>query len=74
MLNEKTVTLKMKRIDLCKLQTACLSLKFDFERAAIKAETEDAKRIAEGSANMWSDLHEILRAQLEDFDAKHENE
>lgn len=74
MLNEKTVTVKMKKIDLCKLMIACTHLQFDFVDDASKAKTEDAKRIAEGSAKMWSDLHEMLKKQLADFDEKHKDE
>lgn len=53
MLNEKTVTLKMRRIDLCDLMLAVSAV----------SNSSDAKK--------WDDLHELLKRQLEAFDAKH---
>ena len=74
MLNEKTVTVKMKRIDLCKLMAACTHIKFDFVNDASNAKTEVAKGIAERSAKMWTSLHDMLKKQLEDFDENHKDE
>lgn len=71
MLNERTVTVKMKRLELAKLMTACSKVKHEFEYDLETAKTEDEKRIAEGSAKKWANLHDMLQQQLNDFDAKH---
>lgn len=55
-LNERTVSLKLKRIDLCDLLIACSDLRF-------RTEPEGQK---------WADLHDKLEAILEDFDSKQE--
>lgn len=50
--NQRTVTLKLERIEVCDLLLAC---------TAISEET-DAKK--------WSELHDKLRAILDDYDMK----
>ena len=74
MINEKTITVKMKRIELCKLIGACTHLKVDFLDDADNAENDDARMIAHNSADMWASLHAMLKAQLEDFDRKREQD
>lgn len=55
-LNEKTVTVKMKRHDLCELMLACTAL----DRATDKHTTK------------WAKLHDQLKEILDDFDSKQE--
>lgn len=54
MLNEKTVTVEIKRIQLCDLLLACTHL--DMETS------EDTKK--------WRELHDKLKQILDDFDKK----
>lgn len=62
MLNQKTITIKLKRIEVCDLLIACLIAK--------------ACSIADGDAdydsNKWSKLHTLLKEQLDNFDKKYE--
>lgn len=51
-LNQKTVTIKIKRIDVCDLLLAC---------SAIDKSTDGTK---------WKDLHDKLKAILDEFDSK----
>lgn len=53
-LNEKTVTVKMKRIDLCNLMLACTAL-------------DDA---TDENTTKWAKLHDQLKEILDDFDSK----
>ena len=53
-LNEKTVTLKVKRIDLVNILIGLNSISIDVGEASTK----------------WSKLHDKLRAKLDEFDAK----
>lgn len=54
MLNEKTVTVKIKRIQLCDLLLACSVLD--------KASDKGTKK--------WRELHDQLKEILDDFDKK----
>ena len=51
-LNERTYTIKIKRIDVCDLLLACTAV----------AEESNAKK--------WSELHDLLKKQLEEQDEK----
>lgn len=53
-INAKTVTVKIKRIDLCDLLLACTVL-------------DDA---TPGDVSKWGKLHEKLKEILDDFDSK----
>lgn len=53
-LNQKTVTLKLRRIDVCDLMLAC---------TLIDEQTPDDNQ-------KWSGLHDKLEAILSDFDEK----
>lgn len=55
-LNQKTVTVKMKRIELCDLLMAC---------TALDEETNADNR-------KWAKLHDKLKAVLDEFDSKKE--
>lgn len=55
-LNQKTVTVKMKRIELCDLLMAC---------TALDEETNADNR-------KWAKLHDKLKAVLDEFDSKQE--
>lgn len=55
-LNQKTVTVKMKRIELCDLLIAC---------TALDEETNADNR-------KWAKLHDKLKAVLDEFDSKQE--
>ena len=53
--NQRTVSLKLKRGELCDLMLACASI----EAAAV-----------EGGTQKWSALHEKLKSIIDAFDAK----
>ena len=55
-INEKTVTVKLKRIELCDLLLAC---------TALDSTSDD-------NTTKWSKLHDKLRDILDDFDSKQE--
>lgn len=55
-LNEKTVTVKMKRIDLCNLMLACTAL----------------DNATDENTTKWATLHDQLKEILDDFDSKQE--
>lgn len=52
MRNEKKMTLKLRRIDVCDLLLACLA----------------AKELANDGGEKWDALHQMLRDQLDAFD------
>ena len=54
MLNQKTVTIKMKRIELCDLILACTN----------------AMQNANDGGEKWKKLHDMLKEQLDAFDEK----
>ena len=56
MLNNRTVTLKLKRRELVDLMCACTSMEFSVE---------------EGHGKKWGALHDRLSEILKDFDTKH---
>lgn len=53
-LNQKTMTVKLRRIDVCDLLLACSC----------------ADRNADDGSEKWKKLHDVLMKQLEAFDAK----
>ena len=53
-LNQKTVTLKLKRIEVCDLMLACTALD--------SSTPEDTQK--------WAKLHDKLKAILDEFDKK----
>ena len=55
MLNERTVTVTMKRIDLCNLLNACSNMEYLMRQTG-------------NNAQKWHKLHEHLRNVLETFD------
>lgn len=55
-LNQKTVTVKMKRVELCDLLMACTAL--DEETSA--------------DNHKWAKLHDKLKEILDDFDSRQE--
>ena len=58
MLNEETYTLKVNRLDLCRISTVLLSMQFEFEK-------EDGH---EGTARMYERLHEEVKKQIDEQD------
>lgn len=56
--NQKIMTIKLRRRDVCELMLAC-------SWAAIDAGGD--------SSNKWVTLHDILRDQLDEFDSKEAN-
>lgn len=74
MLNEKIVTVKMRRLDLCKLMFACTSLNFCFQDEAKNESDAEVKRMKIESSKMWSELHDMLKEQLNAFDEKHKDD
>ena len=56
-LNQRTVTAKLKRIEICDLLIACTVI------------ADAAQRDGE-TGQKWIDLHDKLRQILDDFDAK----
>ncbi|MEG1758370.1 MAG: hypothetical protein RR235_07945 [Oscillospiraceae bacterium] len=72
MLNEKTVNVKMKRIELCNLMLATTSISIDAMRELAAAETtEERKKVLPGTIKHWKDLHDMLKSQLDAFDKTH---
>lgn len=72
MLNSKTVSLQLKRIDLCNLLIATTVLKHDKEIEMRDPSTTEARReILKGSIKKWETLHNELQQQLDKFDAAH---
>ena len=66
------MTLKIDRQHACKLSTACLTVAQMLEREAADPETTAERReIAQRSASMWYALREEVRAQIDEWDAKH---
>lgn len=61
-LNQRTVNIKLKRIDVCDLLIACL-----IAEAASKADGG-----TDCDSNKWSKLHTLLKEQLDNFDKKYE--
>lgn len=57
-LNQKTVTVKLRRSELCDLLIACAWVATD---------------AGGDSSNKWVKLHDILKEQLNDFDSKEAN-
>ena len=57
-LNQRTVALKVKRIEICDLMLACTAIS-----SSLKEEGRSAKK--------WDALHDHLKAVLDEFDAKH---
>lgn len=56
--NQKMMTIKLRRRDVCDLMTACAWAAVD------NGVLSDSK---------WRDLHEVLREQLDEFDSKEAN-
>lgn len=56
-LNQKTVTLKLKRQEVCDLLLACNAISGSFKDSGEKS-------------TKWDNLHEKLKAILDDFDKK----
>lgn len=61
MLNEKTMSVKLRRHDVIRLMLSCTNLAFD-------------ETLSENARGMWKELHDKLKAQLEEFDEKHKDE
>lgn len=61
MYNERTINMKLKRIDICDLLLACT-----FAESAIREECEQ-----QGLENKWTKLHDKIQNILEEWDAKH---
>ena len=56
-LNQKTVTCKLKRIEVCDLLIACTAIS-----SAVKEDGETGQK--------WDNLHDKLKQILDDFDKK----
>lgn len=56
-LNQKTVSLKLKRIEICDLLLACTAI-------------SDSQKHDGQTAQKWDDLHNKLKAILEEYDKK----
>ncbi len=61
MRNHKTVNVKISRIELCNLITACTSVKINIENENYNAQK-------------WTELIEKLKTQLNEFDKKFKEE
>ena len=59
MLNQKTISLKLKRIDVCDLMLACLAV-------------SDAMKQDGQTAEKWDALHDKLEKIINEFDEKQE--
>jgi hypothetical protein len=66
------MTLKIDRQHACKLSMACLAVAQMHEREAADPETTDDRRaVCKSSAEMWYAIREEVRAQIDEWDAKH---
>lgn len=66
------MTLKIDRQHACRLSKACLFVAQSLEREANDPETTAERReIALRSAEMWYAIRDEVRAQIEEWDAKH---
>ena len=74
MLNDKTVSVKMRRIDLANLMTACTMIKYRWIAEAYQATKKEDRDCLEASAEKWTYLHDMLERQLNAFDEKHADE
>lgn len=63
--NQRTVTVKMTRKDLCDLLIACTSSNFSAREMA-------RERGEEVTETHWKRLHDLLERQLADHDKKYE--
>ena len=59
--NHKTVSVRVKRLELINLMIACTGLRFDMT-------------LDEGSRQRWGELHDKLKTQLDSWDKDHEDE
>lgn len=65
--NQRTVTVKMKRIDLCNLMIACASAdRIAKENAAERGEIIDRTN--------WENLYDFLKQHLDELDEKLDDE
>lgn len=65
--NQRTVTVKMARVDLCNLLIACTSA-----NAIARQNATDRGENVERTH--WDDLHDLLKEQLDAFDKKLDEE
>lgn len=71
MSNMKMRTLELTRADICKIMTAITAVKCDFMKELRSEDiSEDRRKIAESSLDMWKELHEKVKSQLEEQDSK----
>ena len=61
MLNSEEYTIKLDRLDACRLATACLSLQFDFEKEG------DGHK---GTVEMYKRIREMICKQIDEQDAE----
>lgn len=65
------MTLKLDRSDCARLAMACTALQQFLEREAADPETSaDRRPIAQSSAAAWRELHDRVRAQIDEHDRK----
>lgn len=65
------MTLKLDRLECCRLATACETIREALDReAADHQTTADRRQIAQSSAAAWARLHDIVREQIAAEDQK----
>ncbi len=71
MLNEEKRTIELNRKSVCNVLMAITSVKIDFMNE-IESEdtTEDRRKIAKSSLEMWEKLHKEIKAQLDAQDGE----
>lgn len=67
------MTLKLDRHDVCKLMIACTMAAGICEENANESTDESAKALHLQSAESWRKRRDELKAQLDEWDAKHPN-
>lgn len=71
MLNAEEYTITMDRGDILRLRQACTAVYWEFRNEAEAEETsEERKRIAKGSAEMWKRIRDEVDHQIEEQDKK----
>lgn len=72
MLNEKTYTVKVNRLKVIDLMMACTSIWGDAMTEMNDPNTSaDRKAVLDGTVKKWKALHDELKEQLDEQDAKH---
>lgn len=65
------VTLRLRRLDVCQISMALLGVKWDHVNEALALQVDDPRRsVCISSARMWDALHNEVKRQLQEYDAR----